>query len=150
MKNNLKEKIFKNFLFIFEKELPELSEATKRKLSNALVESCYQVFINNSEELIKQNTECINNLEKNRKQFKDFVDVVQKSTDKLMVTLNSEKFVTKEYNNKSGEYFLKPRTNMVNEMVQYLNTIDPLVISFYKNVYKIEQTTIDYPKISLF
>lgn len=150
MKNNLKQKIFNNFLFIFEKELPELSEATKRKLSESMMESCYEVFMHNSQELVRINTENIRELEKNRKQFKDFIDILQKSTEKLLIVLNSDRFISKEYNSRTGEYFLKPRTNMVNEMVVYLNTLDKQVINFYKDVYKIEQTSIDYPKISLF
>jgi hypothetical protein len=47
-------------------------------------------------------------------------------------------------------FILKPRTTMVQEMVDYLNFLNKLVISFYKEVYKIEQSSIDYPKISLF
>jgi len=150
MKNYLKEKIFSNFLFIFEKEIPGLTEATKRKLSEALVESSYQVFLMNSQELVKQNSKTIKELEYNRKQYKDLIDEIQKYTEKLLTVYKSNSFVSKDFDEKTRTFILKPRTTMVNEMVDYLNNLNKLVISFYKDVYKIEQTSIDYPKISLF
>ena len=150
MKNNLKEKIFSNFLFIFEKEIPGLTEATKRKLSEALVESSYQVFLMNSQELVKQNSKTIKELEYNRKQYKDLIDEIQKYTEKLLTVYKSNSFVSKDFDEKTRTFILKPRTTMVNEMVDYLNNLNKLVISFYKDVYKIEQTSIDYPKLSLF
>jgi len=150
MKNYLKEKIFSDFLFIFEKEMPGLTEATKRKISETLVDSCYQVFLANSQELVKQNSQTIKEYESNRMQFKVFIDEVQKSTEKLLNVYKSGSFVSKEYDEKLKTYYLKPRTTMVQEMVDYLNILNKLVISFYKEVYKIEQTSIEYPKISLF
>jgi hypothetical protein len=150
MKNYLKEKIFKNFLFIFEKEIPGLTESNKRKLCEALVESSYQVFLINSQELIKQSSTSIKEFEYNRKQFKDLIDEIQKSTDKLLTVYKSNSFVSKEFDEITRTFILKPRTTMVNEMVEYLNMLNKLVINFYKEVYKIEQTSIDYPKISLF
>jgi len=150
MKNYLKEKIFKNFLFIFEKEIPGLTESNKRKLCEALVESSYQVFLINSQELIKQSSTSIKEFEYNRKQFKDLIDEIQKSTDKLLTVYKSNSFVSKEFDERTRTFILKPRTTMVNEMVEYLNMLNKLVINFYKEVYKIEQTSIDYPKISLF
>lgn len=150
MKNHLKEKIFTNFLFIFEKEIPGLSESVKRKLANELVENCYQVFIHNSEELIKQNSILGNEYENNRKEFRKFIEEVQNASEKLLTLYKTEAFVSKEYDNITGKYYLKPRTNMLKDTVQYFNLLNTLVISFYKNVYKIEQTSIEYPKISLF
>jgi histidinol phosphatase-like enzyme len=150
MKNYLKEKIFKNFLFIFEKEIPGLTESNKRKLCEALVESSYQVFLINSQELIKQSSISVKEFEYNRKQFKDLIDEIQKSTDKLLTVYKSNSFVSKEFDEITRTFILKPRTTMVNEMVEYLNMLNKLVINFYKEVYKIEQTSIDYPKISLF
>jgi hypothetical protein len=150
MKNYLKEKIFSNFLFIFEKEIPGLTEATKRKLAEAMVESCYQVFLHNNQELVKLNTETIREYENNRKQFRDLIDEIQKSTEKLITVYKSGSFVSQQFDERTRTMMLKPRTTMVNEMVEYLNTLNKLVISFYKDVYKIEQTSIDYPKISLF
>ena len=150
MKNYLKEKIFSNFLFIFEKEIPGLTEASKRKLAEAMVESCYQVFLDNNQELVKLNTETIKEYENNRKQFRDLIDEIQKSTEKLITVYKSGSFVSQQFDERTRTMMLKPRTTMVNEMVEYLNTLNKLVISFYKDVYKIEQTSIDYPKISLF
>ena len=100
MKNYLKEKIFSDFLFIFEKEMPGLTEATKRKISETLVDSCYQVFLANSQELVKQNSQTIKEYESNRMQFKVFIDEVQKSTEKLLNVYKSGSFVSKEYDEK--------------------------------------------------
>ena len=150
MKNYLKEKVFSSFLFIFEKEMPGQTEAFKRKLANELVENCYQVFLENSQELIKHTSTITMEYEKNRKEFRKFIEEVQNSSEKLLNIYKSESFVTKEYDHKTGTYYLKPRTTMLNETIQHFNFLNGLVVSFYKNVYKIEQTSIEYPKISLF
>ena len=78
------------------------------------------------------------------------IDEIQKSTEKLITVYKSGSFVSQQFDERTRTMMLKPRTTMVNEMVEYLNTLNKLVISFYKDVYKIEQTSIDYPKISLF
>jgi hypothetical protein len=150
MKNNLKEKIFIDFLFIFEKEMPHLTEATKRKLCEVLVESSFENYTANSEGIVKQTTTSINELEKHRKQYKDFIDIIQKSSEKLLKTFKEEKFVEKKFDEATRTYYFKSRTTMVEEMVQFLNVLNKLIVTFYKEVYKIEQTSIDYPKISLF
>ena len=150
MKNNLKQKIFADFLFIFEKEMPNLTEATKRKLSNILTDSCYETFNENSLQLAKQYSNSVDELEKHRKQFRDLIDQIQKSTDKLLIVFNRDSFVKKEFDTATRTFYLKSRTRMVDDMVEYLNTLNKLVISFYTEVYKIEQSSIDFPNITLF
>lgn len=150
MKNYLKEKVFSSFLFIFEKEMPGQTEAFKRKLANELVESCFKVYLENSQDLIKHNVVITKEYENNRKQFRKFIEEIQNSSEKLLNIYKSESFVTKEYDHKSGGYYLKPRTSMLNETIEHFNYLNSLVVAFYKNVYKIKQTSIEYPKISLF
>jgi hypothetical protein len=150
MKNYLKEKIFIDFLFIFEKEMPHLTEATKRKICELLVESSFLIYTSNSEGIIKQTGDSIIQLEMHRKQFKDFVDIVQKSSEKLLKTFKDEKFVEKKYDENTRTYYLKSRTRMVDEMIEFLNILNNVITTFYKEVYKIEQTSIDYPSITLF
>jgi hypothetical protein len=45
---------------------------------------------------------------------------------------------------------LKGKTTMVDEMVEFLNIVNDSVISFYKEVYKIEETSNENPQITLF
>ena len=150
MKNYLKEKIFTDFDVLIVELHPEIKEYSRRKLASALAESCYDTYIKNSEELVKLNAEVILSLEQNRKQFKDYIDLLQSKTNRMLDKFKSESFVKKEYDSYSQKYILKGRTKMVDDMVDLLNLLNEQVILFYKNVYKVEQQSIENQQINLF
>ena len=150
MKNHLKDTIFESFLGIVEEKLPEMSEAQRRRLCEALVDSSNKAYLANSKGIADQSLEAIRELEKHRAQFKNFVDDLQKGTNKLLFKFKEQGFVTKKYDPNSQKSVLKGRTTMVDDMVFYLNSLNDLVILFYKDVYKMEDTSHDTPQITLF
>jgi len=150
MKNYLKDQIFDNLLQILEVDMPQLSEATRRKLADKLCQSSYDVYKSNSEGIVRQSSEAITELEKHRALFKQYIDVIQKNTNKILDNFKQNGFVTKKYDEYTKKTILKGRTTMVDDMVYFLNDLNDLVVLFYKDVYKVEQTNYDQKQITLF
>jgi hypothetical protein len=88
--------------------------------------------------------------ESNRGQFKKHIDLLQKETNRLLVSFKENSFVTKKYDENKKTMVLKGRTTMVDEMVYFLNLMNDSVILFYKDVYKVEETSNETPQITLF
>jgi hypothetical protein len=150
MKNYLKEEIFNNFLEILENDMPQLTEATRRRLAEKLSEKSYRSYTQNTEGIVKQSKEAIIELEKHRGLFKQYIDFTQTSTNKLLYNFKQNGFVTKTYDNNTKKTILKGRTTMVDDMVYFLNELNDLVTLFYKDVYKLEETSKDNQQINLF
>jgi hypothetical protein len=150
MKNYLKDKIFNSILEILEADMPQLSEATRRKMADNLTNNTYSVYKENSEGIVKQTSEAISDLEKHRGLFKQYIDVVQKNTNLILANFKQNGFVTKKYDENTKKTILKGRTTMVDDMVYFLNELNDLVLLFYKDVYKVEETTKDQQQITLF
>lgn len=150
MKNHLKDNIFQSFLEVFEKDLPELTEAQKRKLAEKLVDKAYIIYAENSKGLSEQLTEMTKTHEAHRGQFKKHIDMLQKETNRVLTNFKSNGFVTKKYDEYRKMTVLKGKTTMVDDMVEFLNIVNDSVISFYKEVYKIEETSVENQQITLF
>ena len=150
MKNYLKDQIFNNFLQILESEMPQLTEASRRKMAEKLIDGSYSVYKENTEGIVKQTSEAISDLERHRGLFKQYIDVVQKNTNLILANFKQNGFVTKKYDEYTKKTILKGRTTMVDDMVYFLNDLNDLVSLFYKDVYKVEQTTKDQQQITLF
>jgi hypothetical protein len=150
MKNHLKDHIFNNFLLILEESMPQLSEAKRRQLAEKMCENSYQVYKKNSDTLHEINNNAIYELEKHRGQFKEYIDFTQSKTNKILANFKENGFVTKKYDANTKKTILKGRTTMVDDMVYFLNELNDLVYLFYKEVYKIEETSIENQQITLF
>jgi len=150
MKNHLKDQIFNNFLQILETEMPQLTEATRRKMAEKLTNGSYNVYKENTDGIVKQTSEAISDLERHRGLFKKYIDVVQKNTNLILANFKQNGFVTKKYDENTKKTILKGRTTMVDDMVYFLNDLNDLVSLFYKDVYKVEETTKDEQQITLF
>ena len=150
MKNHLKENIFQNFLEILEQDYPELSEAKRRRLAEKLGDKAYSIYSENTQGLVKQLSEMTNSHESHRAQFKQHIDLLQKETNRLLAIFKEKAFVTKIYDENRKTTVLKGKTSMVEDMVYFLNLMNDSVILFYKEVYKMEETTNENPQITLF
>lgn len=150
MKNHLKENIFHSFLTILEEEYPELTEAKRRRLAEKLGDKAYTIYGENSQGLIKQLSEMTSSHESHRGQFKKHIDMLQKETARVLANFKSHGFVTKKYDENRKMTVLKGKTTMVDDMVDFLNIVNDSVILFYKEVYKIEETSNETPQITLF
>ena len=150
MKNHLKDNIFQSFLEVFETDLPELTEAQKRRLAEKLVDKAYIIYAENSKGLSEQLTEMTKTHEAHRGQFKKHIDMLQKETNRVLTNFKGNGFVTKKYDEYRKMTVLKGKTTMVDDMVEFLNIVNDSVISFYKEVYKIEETSVENQQITLF
>lgn len=150
MKNHLKENIFQSFLEILEQDYPELSEAKRRRLAEKLGDKAYSIYSENTKGLVKQLSEMTNSHESHRAQFKQHIDLLQKETNRLLAIFKEKAFVTKIYDENRKTTVLKGKTSMVEDMVYFLNLMNDSVILFYKEVYKMEETTNENPQITLF
>jgi hypothetical protein len=150
MKNHLKENIFQSFLEIIEQDYPELSEAKRRRLAEKLMDKAHVLYMENSKGLMQQLSEMTTSHEAHRGQFKKHIDMLQKETNRVLVNFKQNGFVTKKYDENRKITVLKGRTTMVDDMVDFLNIVNDSVILFYKEVYKIEETTNETPQITLF
>lgn len=150
MKNHLKENIFQSFLETLEEDYPELTEAKRRRLAEKLGDKAYKIYSENTQGLVKQLTEMTNGHESHRAQFKQHIDLLQKETNRLLIGFKEKSFVTKQYDENRKTMVLKGKTTMVDDMVYFLNLMNDSVILFYKEVYKIEETTNETPQITLF
>ena len=150
MKNHLKENIFNSFLTILEVEYPELTEAKRRRLAEKLGDKAYTIYAENTLGLKQQLTEMTSSHESHRGQFKKHIDMLQKETGRILTNFKSNGFVTKKYDENRKITVLKGKTTMVDDMVDFLNIVNDSVILFYKEVYKIEETSNETPQITLF
>ena len=150
MKNHLKENIFNSFLTIIEEEYPELSEAKRRRLADKLSDKAQIEYLENSKGLTQHLRDMSSSHEAHRGQFKRHIDMLQKETNRVLTNFKSNGFVTKKYDEYRKMTVLKGKTTMVDEMVEFLNIVNDSVISFYKEVYKIEETSNENPQITLF
>ena len=150
MKNHLKENIFQSFLEIIEQDYPELSEAKRRRLAEKLMDKAHILYMENSKGLNQQLRDMTTSHESHRGQFKKHIDMLQKETNRVLANFKQNGFVTKKYDENKRTTVLKGRTTMVDDMVDFLNIVNDSVILFYKEVYKIEETTNETPQITLF
>jgi len=150
MKNHLKDNIFNSFLTIIEEEYPELSEAKRRRFADKLSDKAQMEYLENSKGLTQLLKDMSSSHEAHRGQFKRHIDMLQKETNRVFTNFKSNGFVTKKYDEYRKMTVLKGKTTMVDEMVEFLNIVNDSVISFYKEVYKIEETSNENPQITLF
>jgi hypothetical protein len=150
MKNYLKEQLSSNFLKILMEDMPQLTEAQHRRIAEKLTDSSFSSYITNSSGLTSQLKEAILDVEKHRAQFKNYIDFTQKQTNTILKKFKEKSFITKKYDENTHKTILKGQTTMVDEMVYFLNGLNDLVILFYKEVYKVDQTSIETPQITLF
>lgn len=150
MKNHLKDNIFNSFLTIIDEEYPELTEAKRRRLANILSDKAQIEYLENSKGLTQLLKDMSSSHEAHRGQFKRHIEMLQKETNRVLTNFKSNGFVTKKYDEYRKMTILKGKTTMVDDMVEFLNIVNDSVILFYKEVYKIEETSNENPQITLF
>lgn len=150
MKNYLKDKIFNSILIEMKESMPQLSEAQARRLSEKLCDITYNIYITNTNGLKDEMAKMSTTHEQNRAKFKAHIDLLQSKTNKMLASFKEKGFVGTKYDTYNKKTYLKGKTLMVDDMVDFLNVVNDSVILFYKEVYNIEETTSDVPQITLF
>lgn len=135
MRNLLKENI--------EKSLSEtklgLTEHQAHIVATMVADMARSEIIKNAEEHVKMKQELIEEYETNRKQFRDFIEALQKSSKVILPQLMHQGMVHFETHPKTKKKVLKARSNVLTGVVNFLNEIDELCMQFYEEVYKYEE-----------
>jgi len=77
-------------------------------------------------------------LEKSRSQFHEMVIFIERNTAIVIEKLKEMGMIKKDYD-KQGKPFIKGKTSVVTDMVNYLNKLNDLVIQFYEEVYQVQK-----------
>ena len=114
------------------------TDVQKRYLANKLAFEAITIHDENFKKLSESYKELLINNEKTRSQFVGMVNFIEKSTNPLIESFKRQGFLKVDPTLK-GKNNLVGRTSMVTDMVKYLNTLNGLVVAFYKDIYQIEK-----------
>jgi hypothetical protein len=137
MKNILKNSYYDKFLESLEDE-QVFTDVQKRYIANKLAFEAITIHDENFKKLSESYKELLINNEKTRSQFVGMVNFIEKSTNPLIESFKRQGFLKVDPTLK-GKNNLVGRTSMVTDMVKYLNTLNGLVVAFYKDIYQIEK-----------
>ena len=150
MKERLKNKMLNEFVSKLTENHPELSEYTIRTISSELSNVANDIHLANNDGLGDLLNNAINDLETHRKEFQDHIQFLQKNTTKILEILKSKALVYYDSDPKTNKNVLVGRTNVLTEVVSFMNILNNMVISYYKDVYKIQQNEDKTTQTSLF
>jgi len=138
MKNTLKNKLFEAIEKKLDESYPEMPESDRRKLASLIQSISLKILLENMDGISKTYSETVLEMESHKKMFKDHIESMQKDYKALMEAFKRHGIVSLEIDPKTRKPMLKPRSAVAAEMVAFLNKLNSLTMSFYENVYKIE------------
>jgi hypothetical protein len=133
-KISLERKMFEKMGELF----PSMSDYDKRKISLAMSELADAEVKDSNRETSKTLTELVIEYEMNRKKFRDSVEMIQSNTKNLLINLKKEALITYKTNPKTKKTELVGRSDVLTDVVRFINKMDDMVLDFYENVYKIK------------
>jgi len=139
MKNTLKNKLFEAIEKKLDESYPEMPESDRRKLASLIQSISLKILLENMDGISKTYSETVLEMESHKKMFKDHIESMQKDCKALMEAFKRHGIVSLEIDPKTRKPMLKPRSAVAAEMVAFLNKLNSLTMSFYENVYKIEE-----------
>jgi len=139
MKNNLKNKLFEAIEKKLDESYPEMPETDRRKLASLIQGISLEILLENMDGISKTYSETVIEMESHKKLFKDHIESMQKDSKGLMEAFKRHGIISLEIDPKTRKPMLKPRSAVAAEMVAFLNKLNSLIMSFYENVYKIEE-----------
>ncbi len=137
MKITLKTTYHDKFMKALESD-QTFSLAQKRQIASLLSVEAVEVHDENFKKLTELYKELTINNEKTRSQFIGMVNFIEKSTKIIVDSFKRQSFIKIEPK-LGGKNTMVGRTAMVTDMVKYLNSLNELVINFYKDVYQIDK-----------
>lgn len=150
MKERLKNKILAEFISKMANIYPTMEEHQIRNISYHLSNIAHDTFMHNDEGLSELLGDAIKDLEEHRTQFQEHILFLQKNSKKILEILKSKSLVYYDSDPKLNKNVLKGRTNVLTEVVVYMNILNDMVIAYYKDVYKIQQNEDRTVQTSLF
>ena len=150
MKERLKNKILLDFILKLQTEYPDIEEHKIRDISYKLTNVAHDLFVSNDEGLSSLLENAVKDLEEHRNMFQEHILFLQKNSKQILDILKSKSLVYFDSDPKTKKNVLKGRTSVLSEVVIYMNILNDMVISYYKDVYKIEQNVDRTIQSSLF
>ena len=140
MEKRLKEVYFEKFIEKLDEDKNiGLSDVQKRQISNLLSSYAIEVHDDNFKKLSALNQENTLILEKSSSQFIGMINFIERTTNPLIDKLRVQGVVKVELH--GGKSKMVGRSSVVTEMVKYINTLNELVINFYRDIYQIEKVS---------
>jgi len=140
MEKRLKEVYFDKFIEkLNEDKNITLSDVQKRNIATLLSTYAIEVHDENFKKLSALNQENTLILEKSRSQFIGMINFIERTTNPLIEKLKVQGVVKVDIS--GGKSKMVGRSSVVTEMVKYINTLNDLVINFYRDIYQIEKVT---------
>lgn len=138
MKNHLKVRMFGDFFKNLKENHQDLDEKKRYAICYDIHKVAFEIYMREIKSFSDSHNEKSLVLEQHRKEFHQYIVLIEKSVKNLLTKFKKEGFVKVEYDNKTKKPYLKGRTTMVDDMVVFLNSLNEVVMTFYKDVYKIE------------
>jgi hypothetical protein len=129
---------------------PNMEEHQIKDISYHLSNVAHDLFIVNDEGLALLLENAVKDLEAHRNMFQEHILFLQKNSKQILEILKSKSLVYLDADPKTKKNVLKGRTSVLTEVVVYMNILNDMVISYYKDVYKVEQNTDRTIQSSLF
>lgn len=153
MKSTTKNELLEAFLKIISEKHPQLDEKVAWRVASDLSKYASELTLSHNKGISESYHKAIQDLEQHRKQFREHIEMIDKTVKTLFASFKRQGFFKAEVDKKTGRNKLVGRTAMVTEMVVFLNHLEDNVAEFYEKVYKIEEQNakeIGATQISLF
>lgn len=140
MKEHLRNKLFSESLQVLSDLNTGIPEIQARKIGSRVAENSIRILIENNQNMSEHYKELILEAEQTKKMFREHIEVLQSETQSILKILKTTGMVKMEWNSKLKKNVLVAKTSVLQETVAFLNKMNTLVIDFYKDVYKVEET----------
>jgi len=140
MKEHLRNKLFSESIQVLSDLNTGLPESQARKIGSRVAENSIRILIENNQNMSEHYKDLILEAEQTKKMFREHIEVLQSETQSILKILKTTGMVKMEWNSKLKKNVLVAKTSVLQETVAFLNKMNTLVIDFYKDVYKVEET----------
>ena len=140
MKEHLRNKLFSESIQVLSDLNTGLPESQARKIGSRVAENSIRILIENNQNMSEHYKDLILEAEQTRKMFREHIEILQSETQSILKILKTTGMVKMEWNSKLKKNVLVAKTSVLQETVAFLNKMNTLVIDFYKDVYKVEET----------
>lgn len=140
MKEHLRNKLFFESIRVITEQDNGLPESHARRIGTQVAEQSLRILIENNQNMSEHYKELILEAEQTKKMFREHIEVLQAETKDILNVLKKNGMVKVEWNSKLKKNVMVARTSVLQETVNFLNKMNSLVIDFYQEVYKVDES----------
>lgn len=140
MKEHLRNKLFSESVRVLSEHDTGLAESQARRIGSQVADHSMRILIENNQNMSEHYKEIILEAEQTKRMFREHIEVLQAETKDILKVLKANGMVKMEYNPKLKKNVMVARTSVLQETVNFLNKMNSLVIEFYQDVYKVEES----------